>query len=89
MTTKNSFNNYELQTQKTFIDVAEFPKTDNGDYILENGFISPLVSVYYDSKLNKDIRSVGRHVDTGEIHASTEIKFHQHPDYELLYLNIE
>ena len=41
---------------------------------------------YCDAETECWIWSIGRHRETGEIHASTSNQFYQNPDYECLFL---
>lgn len=65
------------------IDISDKPKNKDGDYIL-NTFIED--KDYCDIKEEFWIWSIGEHIITGEILASTSNKFYQNPDYNCLFL---
>lgn len=64
------------------IDVSRFERKD-GDYILPD-FVDDVD--YADAVHEFWIGSIGKHLKTGEIRASTSNKFYQNPEYECLWL---
>jgi hypothetical protein len=67
------------------IDLSNNARNENGDYILnDNQFVDG--SDYCDAKKEAWIWSIGQHVKTGQILASTAAYFYQNPNYNCLWL---
>jgi hypothetical protein len=65
------------------IDLAKNQETATGDYLL-NTFVEG--KDYCDSRKEFWIWSIGRHIESGFILASTTTKFYQNPKFECLFL---
>jgi hypothetical protein len=65
------------------IDLSNNKRTEDGDYILDE-FVDG--SDYCDAKREVWIWSIGQHVQTGQIIASTATYFYQNPNYNCLFL---
>lgn len=65
------------------MDVSACPRTAEGDYILES---FPSNMDFCDALTEGWIWSVGRHLKTGQILASTTSKFYLNPEYDCLFL---
>lgn len=78
--------NYAMQNKVLkgeAIDISRFPTTDKGDYILPEVIEG---KDYCVAQSQEWIWSIGRHVQTGEIHASTSQKLAFDDKYELIWL---
>lgn len=79
-------NNKEMQhllEEGLAIDVSEFPRGGAGEYILDSYVPS---CQYCDATTEEWIISIGCHVETMRIYASTTNKFYELPGYQCLYL---
>ncbi len=65
------------------IDVSEFPRASSGEYLLDS-FVPN--TDYCDAVTEEWIRSIGIHLETRQIFASTTTKFYNSPGYQCLYL---
>lgn len=68
------------------LDVRQIGREDEllaGEFILDH-FIDGVD--YADAQTESWIWSIGQHVETGEIRASTSPKFYMHPTYKCLWL---
>ena len=65
------------------IDLSKNEKNKNGRYILKR-FVEDMD--YCDLMTGEWIWSIGKHLTTGEILASTDTEFYMHPDYVCLFL---
>jgi hypothetical protein len=67
------------------LDVSGCPRDEHGDYLLPPGFFRESVD-YCDAVQELWVHSIGRHIQTGEVLASTSGRFYQNPLFECLWL---
>lgn len=66
-------------------DVSKFDMDSHGDYILPRNWYRDGVD-YCDAANETWIWSIGRHIDSGQVLASTTSKFYQNAAYVCLWL---
>jgi len=82
--------NPRSRRMKEAVDVSEFPRTPEGYYTLPPESATLLSEMespdFCDAKEEAWIWSIGRHRQTGEIHASKQGDLYENPAYECLWL---
>jgi len=79
---KNKAMEHKLATGEA-IDVSEFPRATSGEYVLDS-FVPN--TDYCNAVTEEWIISIGIHIETGQIFASTTDKFYKAAGYQCLYL---